>query len=470
MHPLELDSQQELCASCGAVDQGLSETLVSRLLRTNVREIQHVRCAIEQLDRLQQGDQEQQALAWYFLNFAQGYGYLIRHQEFLSARPGWLTPQQLGPHLGVGGAQPHYLAVRPASWSTWALIDIDEGSRYHPMSLDGEGDLPVKQALSAIGLSQPIEIQSSTSSGMHLLYPLAEIAETWPLAKSMEQCLIAADLEIKPGVLELRPNRKRWDAQYQAIRAPLTGEGNSFWAPEFSDFGLHDDLVLFWRLFCQLRQHNRFKPMDHQHHLPRVCSPNRRGPVRSEGALAAAQARLKQGFTAARQTNELTFLAQQIARLIEGLDSTEALRRRCIELVSQAPGFLEFCDHQREVLDGSYWADQTLRKALELSPGGYEGTWRQRCNQQRADEAAERALKGVLGAVEAGLRFRSLNAAIAHLRAQGGPAASWWKHPKNNSIKQRVIEQLVAGRCNQPENKGAESVANSADQTDENPR
>ena len=442
---------------------------MSRLLRTNVQEIQQVRCAIEQLDRLQQGDQEQQALAWYFLNFAQGYGYLIRHQESLSSRPGWLTPQQLGPHLGVGGAQPHYLAVRPASWSTWALIDIDEGSRYHPMSLDGEGDLPVKQALSAIGLSQPIEIQSSTSSGMHLLYPLAEIAETWPLAKSMEQCLIAADLEIKPGVLELRPNCKRWDAQYQAIRAPLTGEGNSFWAPEFSDFGLHDDLVLFWRLFCQLRQHNRFKPMDYQRHPPRVCSPNRRGPVRSEGALAAAQARLKQGFTAAGQTNELTFLAQQIARLMEGLDSTEALRRRCIELVSQAPGFLEFCDHQREVLDGSYWADQTLRKTLTFVPGGYEGTWRQRCNQQRADEASERALKAIQRAVEAGLRFRSLNAAIAHLRAQGGPAASWWKHPKNNSIKQHLIERLVAGRCNQSEKRSAEGVANSADQADENP-
>ena len=176
--------------------------------------------------------------------------------------------------------------------------------------------------------------------------------------------------------------------------------------------------------------------MDHQRHPPRVCSPNWRGPVRSEGALAAAQARLKQGFTAAGQTNELTFLAQQIARLIEGLDSTEALRRRCSELVSQAPGFLEFCGHQREVINGSYWTDQTLRNALELTPGGYEGTWRQRCNQQRADEASERALKAIQRAVDAGLRFSSLNAAIAHLRVQGGPARSWWLKPRNKTTKQ----------------------------------
>jgi hypothetical protein len=460
------DGQQELFASCGAVDLGLSEKLVSRLWRTNAQEIQQVRCAIEQLDRLQQGDQEQQALAWYFLNFAQGYGYLIRSKESLSARPGWLTPQQLGSHLGVGGAQPHYLAVRPAPWSTWALIDIDEGSRYHPMSLDGEGDLPVKQALSTIGLSQPIEIQSSTSTGMHLLYPLAEIAKTWSLAQSMEQCLIAADLEIKPGVLELRPNCKRWDAQYQAIRAPLTGEGNSFWAPNYSDFGLHDDLVLFWKLFCQLRQHNRFKPMDLEHHPPRVCSPNRRGPVQLEGVLAAAQRRLKQGFTAPGQTNELTFKAQQIARLIEGIDSITELRNRCSELISQAPGFREFCGHQRQILNGSYWGDRTLRETLKFVPAGYIGTWRQHCNQQRADAAADRALRGIMQAVEAGLQYRSLNAAIAHLRAQGGPAASWWKHPKNVSIKQHLIEQLVTACCKQSEEDGPKSIAYRADHPD----
>ena len=73
--------------------------------------------------------------------------------------------------------------------------------------------------------------------------------------------------------------------------------------------------------------------------------------------------RLKEGFTARGQTNELTFIAQQQARLIEGIDSIDALRIRCSELVSRAPGFLKFCGHQQAVINGSYWSDQTLRKA-----------------------------------------------------------------------------------------------------------
>ncbi len=425
------------------VELALLELLRGRLRRPNQLEQHQVRRSLEQLDLLQGGDQEQQAVAWYFLNFGQGYGSLIRHGESFSARHGWLTPQQVGFHLGVGAAQPHYLAIRPARWSTWALIDIDEGSRYHPAAMDGEGDLVVKQALSTIGLRQPIEFQSSTSTGIHLLYPLAEIISTWDLALSIEQCLVAAGLQVAPGILELRPNCKAWDANYLSIRAPLTGEGNSFWAPDYGDFGLHDDLAIFQQIFCQLRQHNPFNPFDVEQDITRECSPNWRGPVRSKGALAAAELRLRQGFTASGQTNELTFLAQQIARLIEGIDSVEALRRRCTELVSQAPGFLQFCNHQKEVENGSYWTDQTLRKALALSPGGYEGTWRQRCNQRRADQASERALSAIERTLEDGLQFSSLNAAIAHLKAQGGPARSWWMKPQNQEIKQRLLDQLV---------------------------
>ena len=130
------------------------------------------------------------------------------------------------------------------------MIDIDEGSRYHPGSFDGEGDLPVKAALKTIGLHETIELQSSISTGMHLLYPLDAVVSTWELAQSLEHCLASGGLELKAGVLELRPNVKSYGANYLAIRAPLSGEGNAYWAPQFSDFGLLDDLVLFQQLFA----------------------------------------------------------------------------------------------------------------------------------------------------------------------------------------------------------------------------
>ena len=426
------------------VDQQLLRNLIKRLQSDSERERDAVRQMSYQLHECQLGNQEQQALAWYFLNFAQGYGYLIRQGHSFSARHGRLLPQQVASHLGVGARAPNYLAIRPASFTSWALLDVDEGSRYHPGSLDGEGLEPIFEALRAIGLNQAIELQSSTSTGMHLLFPLNSVVSSWDLALSLEQCLLEAGLQLKAGVLELRPNVKTWGSNYQAIRAPLTGEGNAFWAPDFCDFGLHDDLVLFQQLCCASREKNDFHALEILQRSVASCSPNRRRPAHKMGALRRAQERLAEGFSASGQTNELTFLAQQVARLVEGINTEEGLRRRCSELISQAPGFSEFCSHQREVLDGCYWTDKTLRQCLAMSPGGYEGTHYQRCNQRRSDEASQRALRAIQLSLESGLRFPSLNAAIGHLKTQGGPSASWWKNPKNKIIKEELMEQLVA--------------------------
>ena len=85
---------------------------------------------------------------------------------------------------------------------------------------------------------------------MHLLYPLDAVVSTWELAQSLEQSLLSAGLELKAGVLELRPIVKSYGANYLAIRTPLSREGNTYWATQFSDFNLLDDLVLFQQLFC----------------------------------------------------------------------------------------------------------------------------------------------------------------------------------------------------------------------------
>lgn len=419
-------------------EQVLWQLLTSRTGKSK-RKTPHI---LGELRALLEGSKEEQAVAWYYLHFAQGFGYVVRRNDSLCSIPGWISPAQLSKHLGAKAKQPHYLGIRPANKLSWILIDIDEGSRYHPFSEFGEGDIAVKDALSEVGLIEPIEIQSSTSLGIHLLYPLPEVISTWEIATSLEQCLVAAGLELSPGTLELRPNTKDWDSMYLAIRAPLTGEGNSFWAPEFSEFGLHDDLLVFKQLFSAAQQRNEFKQFQEDLKAAPRYSPNRRGPVKSKGSLRAGQERLAEGFTGPRQTNELTFFAQQQARFIEGIDTVQGLRLRCSELVRGARGFSEFCSHQKEVDDGSYWTDKTLRQALELTPGGYVGTWRERSNESRAAETAQRAQETVKQALDHGLQFNSLNKAIKHLKTLGGPSASWWKNPKNSAEKAKLLSLI----------------------------
>ena len=427
-----------------ACERQLWKILTSRKDGNKTKSQQKIPQIIRELRSLADGTREEQAVAWYYLHFALGFGYVIRKNESLCSIPGWIDPTQLSTHLGVNSRQPFYLGVRPANKTSWVIIDIDEGSRYHPLSETGEGDIVIKNVLSTIGLHESIDFQSSTSSGIHLLYPLSEVKSTWEVANSLEQCLRAAGLEISPGILELRPNVKDWNSKYLAIRAPLTGEGNSFWAPEFSDFGLHDDLLVFKQLFSMVQQSNEFRPFKEDLKAAPRYSPNRRGPVSSKGSLKAGRERLAEGFTGPRQTNELTFLAQQQARLVEGIDTVQGLRLRCSELVQRAEGFSEFCSHQKEVEDGSYWTEKTLRRALELTPGGYVGTWREASNQRRAEDTTRRAHDTVSEALKHGLRFSSINKAIAYLKTKGGPSASWWKNPKNSDAKSKLLA-LVQG-------------------------
>ena len=424
------------------IDELLLQNLYQRLKRSNQQERRVVSSCIQEMEVLITGNQEQKALAWFFLHFGQGYGYVIRNGQSLASRQGWLTPLQIGRHLGVLDHQPHYLAIRPAARTTWVLIDIDEGSCYHPQSMEGEGDLPIKEALSRNGLKKPIEIQSSFSEGIHLLYPLPQVMKTWELANELEQALINSNIQIKQGILELRPNAKNYESNYQAIRAPLTGEGNAFWAPDHGDFGLLENLVLFKQMYCSIQKCNNWEPLQNQSHFTAECSPNRRGPVTSKGVLETGRERLEEGFTGPKQTNELTFIAQQHARLVEGIDTLQGLRHRCSELVGNAPGFAEFCGHQKQILDGCYWTDKTLLKALAMSPGGYIGTWREKSNQDRSEEALERALAAMQQAEEEGATFKSLNSGISYLQELGAPAASWWKNPKNHLVKEN-LQRLV---------------------------
>ena len=263
-------------------DQATLQYLKSRIKNTGANEQKCTREALTRIEEWQNGSQEQQAAAWYYAMFCQAYGYGIKKGGSISARRGWISPTDLKRHLGLGGKNPHYLAIRPSKWVGWAAIDIDEGSRYHPSSVEGEGIEPIKEALSEIGLTTAIEFQSSTSRGIHLWYPLATLSKDWDLAKEIEACFLSKGLEIRNGVLELRPNKRQYGSDYLMIRAPLTGEGNSYWAPEYGDFGLLQELRLFHQIWLEIQKDNQFKPLKANSQRDPILPPNRRGPVKGK--------------------------------------------------------------------------------------------------------------------------------------------------------------------------------------------
>ena len=418
-----------------------SAYLKSRLNSSSKVEVRTVRTALSQLEEMKVGTKDEQAAAWYYLTFCQGWGYAIRRDRSICMRRGWLAPRDLAYYLGLNGEQPHYLAIRPSRCTAWVAIDIDIGSKYHPGGTEGMGG--VKEALASIGLRSPIEFQSSASCGMHLWYPLNCLAGCWMVASTIESALIKYGLLIKNGVLELRPNRKCQGSDYQLIRAPLTGEENGFVAPGYREFGFHENLQYFHALWVKMQKHNDILvryPCDLQ---ALGSSPNTRRPFECKGKLAAAKQRLKQGFSAPGQSQELKLCALQIARFVEQIDQINALKNRVYELIKTAPGYLKFCGHQDEINRHIYLTDGELLKALQMPLGGYKGTWREQSNQRRSQEASERALEAIEMAKAQGLYFYSLNKALRYLNNAGAPSLSWWKKPSNLLLKTVVQVELV---------------------------
>ena len=397
---------------------------------------------LQQLSLLEKGSAWEQLTAWYYINFCTGYGYLVKADGEVKTRPGLLSPNQVMDHLGGVGGYPYYFGIKPSGpLTSWAAIDVDMDSRYHPASLEGEGIEPVLEAMKKIGLEAVIEFQSSYSNGIHLWFPLREACGTWDLAKAMEATCRSSGLEIRDGVLELRPNTKNYGSSYKGIRAPLSGDGNAIWVENVDLVDELGALKLFW---LDKAPHNCLRWSDElAKDLEVTTSSNRRGQKGKTTCLEAIKERLAAGFTGLGQTQEVKLAALQFARLIEGIDNICKLEARVYELIRQAPGYGQYCGHQAAIDKGKYLAKGELKKALALKPGGYAGTWKERSNDLRSTDANKRASDCLEEAISNGLIFGYENEAILYLKAKGAPCRSWWKKDENSEILRKLRQNLL---------------------------
>ena len=109
-------------------DQAALQYLKSRIENSSVNEQKIISEALTKIEEWQDGSQEQQAAAWYYAMFCQAWGYGVKKGGSISTSRGWITTSELGSHLGLGGKDPQYLAIRPSKWVGWAALDIDEKS------------------------------------------------------------------------------------------------------------------------------------------------------------------------------------------------------------------------------------------------------------------------------------------------------------------------------------------------------
>lgn len=433
---------------------------------------------------------------WFWKAFTPGWGHVIEvngTKTFRNRRP---TAELLGQHLGLGGSDPTYLAIRPSPTTRWVALDIDRGrSPYHP-ALGPDAMKPVLDRCALIGLRQPLTFRSSHSDGIHLWFPLSRPVKSFDAALSLRLAFEAGEidagdlgesfdfkgekpLKITSGMLETFPNVKQKESNYNAIRFPFTGQGNGLWV---EGFGLVEEPSMLPDQWVTAAAQNDFIqslriakrepgsagpynlldpetgetiPINWVKPTPRTASTRQvvsadRGedlmgsPKELEGSptsLEEAHGLLARGWTGSGQTHNLSLAALMVAGSRSN-DPTEVATDVRDHLI-HAPGFEAFSGDVKEIRSGQFPGRAACRKAARFTPA-YKGSWKEKANQSRAAAAEERALEALEGARRDGVLFQSLNQAITALKADhGAPSKKWWFEGRNARFLE-ALRGLVA--------------------------
>lgn len=271
-----------------------------------------------------------------------------------SFQPDWKTESRhsLSDRTLLQGADLY--GVRFGHDTTYAMVDIDADSTYHPRQ--DEYAIPrLLDTLEPLGLTNCITLTSSASGGLHLYFPLPEELPTWKVAEALDLTLRNAGFQIKGGVLELFPNLRTGDRlMYAAHRLPLQDPKSWILNADFQPvLTNHTVFIQRWK----------FAAAQNTTDLPTlkkaIAILSRRQTKLSTTAqkfLQDLECEIAPGWTGPAQTNHLlgriVLLGYCFGHVIEDLDRPihgEKLVDWAIDKARSLPGFKEFCGHQSDL-------------------------------------------------------------------------------------------------------------------------
>ncbi|HEY9628596.1 MAG TPA: hypothetical protein V6C84_14940 [Coleofasciculaceae cyanobacterium] len=313
-----------------------------------------------------------------------------------------LTPRKLW-NLWQDAAQ--IVGVRFGHSTSYAMIDIDSNSPYHPQQ-DRQAISMLRAALETIGITRTFLTQSSFSGGYHLWLPLPEEVRTFWLAAALKQCLEAQHFVIKQGWLEIFPNCKSYAlaghfSEYQGHRLPL----QSATGAQLIDDDLTPILGGLERFFelwdhCASGQY-----MDDLSQAIHQAEANKKGRyTRRHSSVVQAwrddqELEIREGWTGAGQTNHLLKTIACYGVVFQGLTG-EALINYVQNTATSCPGYTQWCRHQHEIrmrcgiwaraAEGYYWSLGTEGSRQENIYHEQGRNSVNSFNQQRSQDAQSR--------------------------------------------------------------------------------
>jgi hypothetical protein len=304
--------------------------------------------------------------------FPHRFDYLYANHPDPGATPQWQTERRhpLSDRLIRQGA--YLYGVRFAPTTQYVMLDLDQGSLYHPQS-DPLAVGRMMAALEPLGLVAYVACTSSYSGGMHLYLPFEQPQRSWEIALVVQTLLQNAGFKLKPGQLELFPNPRPYSENlslYSGHRLPMQAGSyllNGDWQVMVS---YQATFVQQWAL-CQGKNDVDAKILKQVR--KQALRDRYAVSVKAEKYLNDLTAEIEVGWTGRGQTNRLL---SQIARreyifghLLRGGEPLEGdvLAQTIADVARSLPGFTDFCNHQPDIAQrAAEWARST-----ELSPDYY---------------------------------------------------------------------------------------------------
>ena len=285
------------------------------------------------------------------------FDYLFAPHPDPGTKPDWQTESRypLPDRLIKQGS--NLFGVRPGPTTTYLMLDLDKSSPYHPQR-DPLVFERISAALEPLGLVTDLKLTSSDNDGVHDYYPLGKEVSSWQLGLTATTLLENAGFKVRPGWLEVFPNRKPFSTDgsislFNGHRLPL----------QQGSYLLNDDLqpvscsqLVFVRHWQQAAARNDVSAQVLKQTVRQAQRQTYRVTGKAEKFLNDLNAEVELGWTEKGQTNRLlgritmrSFIFGHILHAESPL-SGQALVDDIVRIARSLPGFKDFCGHQQELL------------------------------------------------------------------------------------------------------------------------
>ena len=330
------------------------------------------------------------------------------------------------------------VGVRFGKETSYLMLDIDAGSQYHPQQND-RSLTAIRAAMESIGLVRHVAIQSSSSKGLHLYFPLPYSINTFKLACAARHALEKAKLTIKDGTIEQFPNPKAFNAQFKGHRLPL----------QAGSYILNDDLqpysqmletfLALWDKAAISQDLELLEEAIAKAPKPRTYQCKQQG--KGTEWRTNIESRIAIGWTGKGQTNEMLFQIAIKHRVFDGIDDQHELAQAIATTAKSCQGFYEHSNHTREIESRALYTAQSVM--ITHYPYGSQASNQhnpitKKNQQEKQPTAIERITKAI--AQLSNLAFSKVREAIAAIRTIAKCSPTTLYKPEIKKLWQPLIK------------------------------